>query len=320
SSGPIDNNQDKALLGLPVRLGGLGILSHKTCAPHAYAASLELCNFLLDPIFGTDTPDDAEPPKSQRERCQDAFAANLSALLPSLQTSQQQAVLESGSVLGRQWLSVIPYNANNRLTNFEVSAALHLRTLLTGNWVVCRHCGQANTYGHDEVCPHRARWTVARHEQVKRAIATSLSAIPDTQVHLEPFIANTQRRNDIRITGSRESGMASYEYDITVVSLATQQARATVVPHGTTGTPAEQAMATVQRFLATIAREKSQHLPAGATVPFTPLVFTVGGMMEKTTAETARSWKSLLPAGMFCTLLVKLSLILVHARVRNFDL
>jgi hypothetical protein len=274
---------------------------------------------LLDPLFGTDVRD-PQPPKSQHDRCQEVFTTTLATLLPSLQSTQQQAVLEAGSILGRQWLSIIPYNAANRLTNFEVSAALHLRTLLTGNWVICRHCGQPNTFGHDEVCPHRAKWTVARHEQIKRTIANTLSTLPDTQVHLEPFIANTARRNDISITGSRQSGMASHEYDITVVSLATQQARGVGPPPGTTGTTAEVALATAQRFLATIAREKRLRMPEGSTVPFTPLVFTVGGLMEKTTADTTRTWKNLLPAGTFRLLLVRLSLILVRARTRNFDL
>jgi hypothetical protein len=319
STGPLDQPTDNTLLALPIRLGGVGILSHKTCAPHAYAASLEQSNMLLDPLFGTDVRDH-QPPKSQHDRCQEVFTTTLATLLPSLQSTQQQAVLEAGSILGRQWLSIIPYNAANRLTNFEVSAALHLRTLLTGNWVICRHCGQPNTFGHDEVCPHRAKWTVARHEQIKRTIANTLSTLPDTQVHLEPFIANTARRNDISITGSRQSGMASHEYDITVVSLATQQARGVGPPPGTTGTTAEVALATAQRFLATIAREKRLRMPEGSTVPFTPLVFTVGGLMEKTTADTTRTWKNLLPAGTFRLLLVRLSLILVRARTRNFDL
>jgi hypothetical protein len=114
--------------------------------------------------------------------------------------------------------------------------------------------------------------------------------------------------------------VASCEYDITVVSLATQQARAVAPLPGTTGTPAELALASAQDFLATIAREKRRRLPAGSTVPFTPLVFTVGGLMEKVTADTSRAWKTLLPSGTFRSLLVKLSLVLVRARVRNFDL
>ena len=145
------------------------------------------------------------------------------------------------------------------------------------------------------MCPHRDKWIVARHEQVKRAIAQSLSAIPGARVRLESFITNTQRRNDISVAGSRQPGMSSCEYDITVVSLATRQARAVAPPPGTTGTPVEVASATAQRFLATIAREKRLNLPGGTTVAFTPLVFTVGGLMEKDTAATTRIWKSLLP-------------------------
>jgi hypothetical protein len=65
-----------------------------------------------------------------------------------------------------------------------------------------RCCGAPNQLGHDEICLRRAPWTVARHEQAKRVIGTALATVEGVQVHLEPLITGTQRRNDIRITGS----------------------------------------------------------------------------------------------------------------------
>jgi hypothetical protein len=59
---------------------------------------------------------------------------------------------------------------------------------------------------------------VARHEQAKRAIGTALATVDGLQVHLEPLITGTQRRNDIRITGSAASGLSSEEMDTTIVS------------------------------------------------------------------------------------------------------
>jgi hypothetical protein len=36
-----DHLLDAALISLPIKMGGLGILSYKTVAPHAYAAASE---------------------------------------------------------------------------------------------------------------------------------------------------------------------------------------------------------------------------------------------------------------------------------------
>jgi hypothetical protein len=111
---------------------------------------------------------------SQRKRCQEAFLATRDSLLESLDLYSAKSVIEASSLLGRKWLSVIPFSPALRLTDFEVSAALHARTLLPGATSHCRHCGAQNQLGHDETCLRRAPWTVARHEQAKRAIGTAL--------------------------------------------------------------------------------------------------------------------------------------------------
>jgi len=239
-----------------------------------------------------------------------------SALTPPL----IQGLVESSSVLGRQWLSVIPSNPGLRLSNFEVSAALQLRTLVPSTTPSCRHCGHTSVYGHDEVCPHKSKWTVARHEQVKKVIASSLSIIPDVKVQLEPFISGTQRRNDIKLFGSQASGMSNHEYDISVVSLSSVQARTTVLPPGHSGNPLELASAAALKFLNAVAREKVYHLPTPATTPFTPLIFSLGGLMEFHTAKALESWKDPLPLGTYRMLHIRLSLTLLRARVRHFDL
>jgi hypothetical protein len=42
--------------------------------------------------------------------------------------------------------------------------------------------------------------------------------------------------------------------------------------------------------------------------------------VDQPTADTTKTWKIMLPSGTFRSLLAKLSLVLVRARVRNFDL
>ncbi|RSH89804.1 hypothetical protein EHS25_001790 [Saitozyma podzolica] len=46
---------DNALITLPAKLGGLGNLSFKTCAPLAYAAASEASDSLLAPLLDQDT-------------------------------------------------------------------------------------------------------------------------------------------------------------------------------------------------------------------------------------------------------------------------
>ncbi|RSH94163.1 hypothetical protein EHS25_003966 [Saitozyma podzolica] len=76
----------------------------------------------------------------------------------------------------------------------------------------------------------RAPWTVARHEQAKHTIGTALATLAGVQVHLEPLITGTQRRNDIRITGSASSGLSSEDIDITITSLASQASQTATLP------------------------------------------------------------------------------------------
>jgi hypothetical protein len=84
--------------------------------------------------------------------------------------------------------SFIPFFSALRLTDFELSAALHARTLLPGSATHCRHCGASNRLRYDEICNQRAPWAVARHEQTKYAIGTALSTLEGVQVRVEPII------------------------------------------------------------------------------------------------------------------------------------
>jgi hypothetical protein len=155
-------------------------------------------------------------------------------------------------------LSVIPFSPALRLSDFEVWAALHSRSLLPGAATHCRHCGAPNQLGHDERCLRRAPWTVARHELAKRTIGTALGRLEGAQVHLEPLTTDTQRRNDIRITGSVSSALSSEDIDIAIVSLTSQDPQTAALPLVTTedDSTAERTAKLVKKHLNTLAREK----------------------------------------------------------------
>jgi hypothetical protein len=318
---------DKAIMSLPARDGGLGLLSHAQCAPLAFAAAAETSDHLLAPLLGpapsaprltdSDNPDSIAP---QKVRCAELFKTNRNNLLATLDAQQSKTIIESASGLGRKWLSVIPYYQGLRLTDFAVSAGLHLRTLHPGSNIVCSLCASENAPGHAEVCVGRKRWITARHEQVKRAIASALGRIQGVRVTVEPSIGTTTRRNDIRVTGSNDSGLSNHEYDVTIVSLATRDSVATRLPPSLQPTtPAEQSHALITKFLNTIAAKKVLRLP-GNNVPFSPLVFTVGGMMEATTTKCLKTWQESMSASAFKALCNQLSLVLLRARAKTFVL
>lgn len=327
AQGTRDFEKDKVIFKLPARMGGLGLLSHQDCAPLAFATASESSDLLLTPLLGpppsapllsdNDDPDSIVP---QRTRCAAMFATERDRFFASLDQTSRQTMLESSTTLGRRWLNVIPFSVRHRLSNFEVSAALHIRSLRTGNHTACQRCGELNVLGHDEICGARDAWRVARHEQVKRVLTEALGRLPGVQATMEPFIGRTYRRNDIKVTGSRESGISSCEYDITVISLATQQARSTSLPLLEGVSPLEHTAAVVDKHLDSVAERKRRRLPEGVTVPFYPIVFSLGGRMDAGTDKEMRQWKAAMPDGLFSHLVSSLSLILLRARARNFDL
>ncbi len=89
---------------------------------------------------------------------------------------------ESSSTLGRKWLDTILYYHSLRLTDFEVSTAIH-RTLSTSPLTTCPWCSKSNSLGHDEVCLARPRQTVARHDSVARILHSTLKTIDPTAEH-----------------------------------------------------------------------------------------------------------------------------------------
>jgi hypothetical protein len=70
------------------------------------------------------------PLRSQRDRCQDQFEARHRSLIAGCTPQERLLITKASSYLGRRWMSIIPLNNSLKLSDFEVSSALHLRTLL----------------------------------------------------------------------------------------------------------------------------------------------------------------------------------------------
>lgn len=64
-----DETLGRLASALPVRHGGLGLLSHQDCAPHASAAAAEAADIMVDKLFGMTANNDDTTTRSQKERC-----------------------------------------------------------------------------------------------------------------------------------------------------------------------------------------------------------------------------------------------------------
>ncbi|GFZ46026.1 hypothetical protein JCM24511_03760 [Saitozyma sp. JCM 24511] len=217
---------DNALIALPVKLGGLGILSCKTCAPLSFAAASEASDTLRAPLPDQDTGTTYQTVLSQRERCQEAFLATRDSLLESLDPHAAKSVIEASSLLGRKWLSCSG-SAISRYRRLYMHGLFYQGLQLTAGTVGCKTSWDTTRYASGEpLGPWRG--------QAKRTNGTALATVEGVQVHLEHSITSTQRRNDIRITGSAVSGPSREDIDITIVSLASQDSQITTLPLATT--------------------------------------------------------------------------------------
>ena len=158
---------------------------------------------------------------------------------------------------------------------------------------------------------------MARHEGAKHIMGQALASTPGTRVRLEPLGHQTSRRNDIQVfslLGSQATGLANAEYDLTVVTLANKDARATKLPNQDTD-PSRLA----NKYLDSVADHKVRHRPT-SNLPFHPIVLSLGGMMNGSTTKVFASWKRVMTRGTYNLMLKRLRLCLLQARVRSFEL
>lgn len=137
----------RELCALPARMGGLGVYSHKECAPHAHASAAETADILVDSIFGLEGLEERMGARSQKERCGEMWAEKADRLLDGLGDWERKTVIDNSTTLGRRWLNTIPYFQPLRLSDYEISTGLHLRTPASGCRPVCLHCGAENSTG-----------------------------------------------------------------------------------------------------------------------------------------------------------------------------
>jgi hypothetical protein len=145
-----DGKYDSELITLPVKMGGMGILSHRECSTHARAASIISSDkALLRVIYKDDEyieEDEETDIRSQGERCREAQEERKENLMKGMTDFERKAMVENGLSLGRCWLTALPVSPVLQLTNYQISVALHYR-LLTAPPGRCSWCAQLNHVG-----------------------------------------------------------------------------------------------------------------------------------------------------------------------------
>ena len=122
---------------------------------------------------------------------------------------------------------------------------------------------------------------------VKNAIGHALGNLEGITAHLEPPTHRTTRRNDVSIV-SRSGPIRSEEFDVTIVSLASQAVSAAVLPSQLAQDlgPLQLATKRAHKHLDSVSSTKKRLEPAldaprpSRHRPFTPLGFSLGGLKE----------------------------------------
>ncbi|GFZ50366.1 hypothetical protein JCM24511_08123, partial [Saitozyma sp. JCM 24511] len=231
-------------------LGGLGILSFKTCTPLAFAAASKASDTLLAPLLDQDTDTTNQTVLLKRERCQDAFLATRDSLLQFLDPHSAKSVIEASSLLGRKWLS----RSGSMISTYQQLDTRGLcfqgLRLIVGT-AGCKTSWDTTRYALGEPL---GQWQGTSRPN---AVGTAVGTVEGVQVHLEPLINRTQRRKDIRITGSASSGLSSEDIDITIIPLASQDSQSATLPLATNEDDpvAERTANLIEKHLNAVARD-----------------------------------------------------------------
>jgi hypothetical protein len=146
---------------------------------------------------------------------------------------------------------------------------------------------------HEVLCSHWvfcSHWALSSHQLHLRQAYLTLVRNPERdrgvrKARLEPLDHQNSRRNDtqvITLLGSQATGL----YDHTVVSSSSKDVRSTALSDNDNN-PSR----LINKYLDMFTDHKIRHRP-GSSLPFHPLLFSLGGMMNgDTTKVSSDLWK-----------------------------
>ena len=143
-------------------------------------------------------------------------------------------------------------------------------------------------------------------------MAGGLRSLDNVTVEVEPRLPPNsvpndrgERRDDIRVIGSPESGLAVTDYDVHIPTLG----RATLFPSHLELDSPDSSHDRIKEALKMAANRKttSLNLAPDAGLTMTPLVFSTGGEMEDVTEGLLKSWKARMRPGAYGFMMSRIS-------------
>ena len=282
------NEEERALLALPPRLGGLGITNPENMAAIEHLNSVNLTRSLTENILAQNAESEIAQTeihnirKTISKNRQQTQKNNLENLLQLLTPNMQRKVHIAQELGASNWLTTLPIRAKGfNLNKQEFIDAIALRY----GWPIeglpnrCV-CGAANEVNHTMICK-KGGFICIRHDEV-RDLTTSMLREVCHDVSIEPHLiplngehmryrtANTtnEARVDISARGFWSRGQRAF-FDIRIFDpmAACYREQSLEAAHQRNEQDKDRAY-----------QERIQHVDQGS---FTPLVFTSSGGMGR---------------------------------------
>eukprot|EP00924_Labyrinthula_sp_SR-Ha-C_P003506 snap_masked-scaffold_97-processed-gene-0.3-mRNA-1 protein AED:1.00 eAED:1.00 QI:0/-1/0/0/-1/1/1/0/968 len=199
------------LLHLPIRNGGLGLMSPLLISQHGFQASKELSKWQME---SENFHSDLDVIK-QSSRLKDAYKQIMNNLFDSFNDFEKLCFAENSTEIGSKWLHALPVEASTRILNPDFCASICSRLLLSPS---CRNGCSEDRINHFEQCSCFSQVKVSRHEDIKKCLADFFKET-NCVVSLEPFNKNNNRRADLLVSTTQ----GKTAFDVSVVSLTSKK-------------------------------------------------------------------------------------------------
>jgi hypothetical protein len=230
--------KSETIVGLPDRMGGMGIYLHAKIYPAATQAAREAArnqlalrkipaprtiaelaalaerNGVMDYYnvylaAGDDLPtapeEDGEQVRTQKALTQKIHDRSLANLMEELNVADRTSFVDNGSKIGSAWMSTAPVGKYRHLTDQQTSAGIAIRLLVPSgnNDEHCVSCGGPNPPQHHEGCNLIGTEAANnyRHTYVNNRLAEVVKTSADTAITVttEPHLPNSNLLADIKI-------------------------------------------------------------------------------------------------------------------------
>ena len=284
----------KLLYNLPIRDGGLGLLSYEQSIEAARKGSDALAGSFLTSI----NINHSLPilPCTQRSEMMLVHQINRETFLglPNLTTLQRALYYDQKNSISPAWMYLLPLRELFTFTDDTISAGLRARTLtLSSPHALCTSCFQENVLNHAEGCAIGKALRTQRHDQLLVQFRDDLRSINETsngnsiiQTEIElPNSApshnptNNNKRIDLRIIGTLASNRRINDYDLAITAITAHKVNSAPESIRTalheSRNPSELSMSNLT--LENMVNRKRTKYAGVVRHPFIPLVITTGG-------------------------------------------